>query len=67
MVNGIAHDCRLAIRSLFATPFLSLVLVGSLALTIGANTATFSIVNSLLLRELPVRDPQRLVAGRWSS
>jgi putative ABC transport system permease protein len=48
-------------RSLIASPFISLAAVLSLALGIGANTAIFSIVNSLLIRPLPVRDPDRLV------
>ena len=54
-------DLRLAVRSLLATPVVSGVAVLSLALGIGANTAIFSLVNSLLLRTLPVRDPSRLV------
>src|SRR5580765_8018685 len=54
-------DLRLAFRSLRATPVVSIVAVLSLALGIGANTAIFSLVNSLLLRTLPVRDPSRLV------
>src|SRR3981189_651751 len=56
-----AKDFRLAIRSLRATPVVSIVAVLSLALGIGANTAIFSLVNSLLLRTLPVREPDRLV------
>jgi putative ABC transport system permease protein len=55
------HDLRLAVRALRATPIVSLVAVLSLALGIGANTAIFSLVDSLLLRPLPVADPQRLV------
>jgi putative ABC transport system permease protein len=55
------HDVRLAMRSLRATPVVSLVAVLSLALGIGANTAIFSLVNSLVLRTLPVADPSRLV------
>ena len=55
------HDLRLAVRSLRSTPVVSTVAVLSLALGIGANTAIFSLVNSLLLRTLPVRDPSRLV------
>src|SRR5437588_10178975 len=55
------HDVRSAVRSLVATPLVSLVACLSLALGIGANTAIFSLVNSLLLRSLPVADPTRLV------
>jgi hypothetical protein len=55
-------DLRLAVRALRATPIVSIVAVLSLALGIGANTAISSLVDSLLLRTLPVRDPQRLVA-----
>src|SRR4051795_10970352 len=55
------NDLRLAIRTLWATPIVSVVAILSLTLGIGANTAIFSIVNSLLLRALPVKDPQQLV------
>jgi putative ABC transport system permease protein len=54
------HDLRLAFRSLRATPIVSGVAILSLTLGIGANTAIFSIVNSLLLRPLPVRAPSEL-------
>jgi putative ABC transport system permease protein len=54
------QDLRLAIRALQATPIVTAVAVLSLALGIGANTAIFSLVNSLLLRTLPVANPQRL-------
>ena len=54
-------DIRLAIRALRSTPILSIVAVLSLTLGIGANTAIFAIVDTLLLRTLPVKDPGRLV------
>jgi predicted permease len=54
------QDLRLAVRALRATPVVTTVAVLSLALGIGANTAMFSLVDSLILRALPVRQPQRL-------
>ena len=54
------QDLRDAFRGLRAAPIVSAVAVLSLALGIGANSAIFSILNSLLLRELPVRDPGQL-------
>ena len=55
------HEIRQAFRAMRAAPIVSAVAILSLALGIGANTAMFSILDSLLLRSLPVRDPQRLV------
>jgi predicted permease len=55
------QDLRHAFRSLVATPVVSVVAILSLALGIGANTAIFSILDSLILRTLPVKEPQRLV------
>ena len=54
------QDVRDAFRALNATPIVTAIAVLSLALGIGANTAIFSILNTLLLRSLPVREPQRL-------
>ena len=56
------QDFRLAIRSLRATPIVTAIAILSLALGIGANTAIFSLVDSLILRPLPgVAEPDRLV------
>ena len=55
------NDLRRAVRALRATPAVTAVVILSLALGIGANTAIFSLVNGLLLRGLPVRNADRLV------
>src|SRR6187401_2723717 len=60
-------DFRDAFRALRATPVVSAVAILSLALGIGANTAIFSLVNSLMLRSLPVKEPQQLVQVMASS
>lgn len=52
---------RLAFRTLFRSPFVTAVAVGSLALGIGANAAIFSLFDQMLLRPLPVQEPKRLV------
>ena len=50
-----------AIRGLRRTPVAAVGMLLTLAITIAANVGAFSLVNGLLLRRLPVRDPQRLV------
>jgi putative ABC transport system permease protein len=60
------HDVRYAARSLARRPAFSLVVVGTLALCIGATSSVFSVVESVLLRGLDYRDLNRLVAV-WSN
>ncbi|MEA3004749.1 MAG: hypothetical protein QOI94_18, partial [Acidobacteriaceae bacterium] len=56
----ILHELRYALKQLVKNPGYALVVILTLALCIGANTAIFSVVDALLLRALPYPEPQRL-------
>ena len=55
------RNLKLAFRTLFKTPFVTVVAILSLALGIGANAAIYSLFNEMLLRPLPVSQPERLI------
>ena len=75
-VEALTRDFRFAARVLLADPWVSVTTIALLSIGIGASSATFTLMNAVMLRMLPVEEPQRLVqvnrvgpggAGPWIS
>ncbi|PYT27491.1 MAG: hypothetical protein DMG57_18100, partial [Acidobacteria bacterium] len=65
-IENLWRDLRHAARMLRKSPGFAIVAILSLAIGIGGNTAIFSVVDAILLKSLPVRDPERLRVVLWT-
>jgi hypothetical protein len=64
-LEDVIQDVRYGVRTLRRAPVFTVLTIATLTLAIGANTAIFSLVDPLLFRDLPVRDPGSLVQFTW--
>jgi predicted permease len=66
-LDHLTQDIRFAFRGIRKSPLFATVVVLTLALGIGANTAIFTIIDAVMLRAIPVSDPQHLVVFSWKA
>ncbi len=66
-LESVLQDARYGLRQLRKSPAVSLAIILSLGIGLGANTAIFTLADAALLKPLPVNDPDRLVMLEWSS
>src|SRR5262245_52102844 len=66
-MRDILQDLRYAVTTFTATPALTAVIVLSLAVGIGANTALYSAIDAIFMRDLSVRNPDELVVLGWQA
>ena len=66
-LEELTQDLRYALRTMFKNRVVTIFAVSSLALGIGANTAIYSFMDSILMRSLPVSDPESLVVMTWTA
>ena len=64
-MDGVLRDVRFTVRNMARSPGLAVVIAVSLALGIGVNTAIFSLIRAVMLKSLPVDEPDRLVLFHW--
>ncbi|HEX4164557.1 MAG TPA: permease prefix domain 1-containing protein, partial [Bryobacteraceae bacterium] len=65
ITDALARDLRYAVRTLSHARLFTAIAIVTLALGIGANTTIFTFIENILLRQLPVQDPQQLVSLNW--
>jgi predicted permease len=66
-LDNLLRDLKIGVRSLLGSPGFTITVILTLALGIGANTAVFSVMNSVMLRSLPVADANRVLYLRTSN